>query len=73
MTKFERRKFFERLVQLRALYGLRGSDDSVSVMAIDAAIEHGERLLADADALAVVLGPDISERPGSTTLETRQV
>ena len=45
MTKFERRRFFERLVQLHALYGLRGSDDSVSVMAIDAAIEPLTRLL----------------------------
>ena len=30
MTKYERRRFFERLVQLRALYRLRGNDDSVA-------------------------------------------
>ena len=55
MTKYERRLFFERLVQLRALYRLRGSDDSVAVIAIDEAIAHGERLLADAVVLAEVV------------------
>ena len=33
MTKYERRRFFERLVQLRALYRLRGNDDSVAGLA----------------------------------------
>jgi hypothetical protein len=55
MTKYERRRFFERLVELRALYRLRGSDDSVAVIDIDEAIEHGERLLSDAVALAEVV------------------
>jgi hypothetical protein len=55
MTKYERRRFFERLVELRALYRLRGSDDSVAEMPIDEAIAHGERLLADAVALAEVV------------------
>jgi len=55
MTKYERRLFFERLVQLRALYRLRGSDDSVAVIAIDEAIAHGERLLADTVVLAEVV------------------
>jgi hypothetical protein len=45
MTKYERRRFFERLVELRALYRLRGSDDSVSAMTIEEAIASGERLL----------------------------
>jgi hypothetical protein len=45
MTKYERRRFFERLVELRALYRLRGSDDSVSTMTIEEAIASGERLL----------------------------
>ena len=55
MTKYERRLFFERLVQLRALYRLRGSDDSVAVIPIDEAIAHGERLLADTVVLAEVV------------------
>ena len=55
MTKYERRLFFERLVQLRALYRLRGSVDSVAVIAIDEAIAHGERLLADTVVLAEVV------------------
>ena len=42
MTKYERRQFFERLVQLRALYLLRGDDDSVAEMSIDEAIAYGE-------------------------------
>jgi hypothetical protein len=35
MTKYERRQFFERLVQLRALYALRGPDDSTVAISID--------------------------------------
>jgi hypothetical protein len=50
MTKYERRRFFERLVQLRALYRLRGRDDSVGEMTIDEAITFGERLLSIAPA-----------------------
>ena len=55
MTKYERRQFFERLVQLRALYRLRGTDDSLAVIPIDEAIAHGERLLADTVVLAEVV------------------
>jgi hypothetical protein len=71
MKKYERRQFFERLVQLRALYRLRGPDDSVSVMPIDEAIGYSEHLLGDTVALAAVLGPDVSGRTGSTTPESR--
>ena len=55
MTNYERRLFFERLVQLRALYRLRGTDDSLAVIPIDEAIAHGERLLADTVVLAEVV------------------
>ena len=72
MTKYERRQFFERLVQLRALYLLRGSDDSVTELPIDEAIAYGEGLLADAHVLAQVLGPELPERQPSTTVEPRQ-
>ncbi len=65
MTRYERRQFFERLVQLRALYRLRGTDDSVAVIPVDAAIEYGEFLLADDRGLAEALGPDRPERLGS--------
>jgi hypothetical protein len=71
MKKYERRQFFERLVQLRALYRLRGPDDSVSAMPIDDAIGYGEHLMGDTVALAAVLGPDVSGRTGSTTPESR--
>jgi hypothetical protein len=72
MTKYERRRFFERLVQLRALYRLRGSDDSEAVMPIDTAIEYGERRMADARAVASVLSLDVIEQPTSTTRQGRR-
>jgi hypothetical protein len=65
MTRYERRRFFERLVQLRALYRLRGADDSETVMSVDQAIEYGELLLADEPSTARELAPDRSERLGS--------
>jgi hypothetical protein len=46
MTKWERRQFFDRLVQLRALYGLRGPDDSEAELSIASAIELAEQLMA---------------------------
>jgi hypothetical protein len=58
MTKYERRQFFERLVQLRALYRLRGSDDSVAEISIDEAIAYGESLLSDEVSLAEVVGSE---------------
>jgi hypothetical protein len=58
MTKYERRQFFERLVQLRALYRLRGPDDSEAELSIDDAIAYGEKLMAETPTLAEVLGAD---------------
>ena len=58
MTKYERRQFFERLVQLRALYRLRGDDDSVAGIPVDEAIAYGERLMSETPSLAEVLGAD---------------
>ena len=72
MTKYERRRFFERLVQLRALYRLRGSDDSDAVMPIGEAIAYGELLLSDTDALAEVMGSDASQPQKPTAVEPRQ-
>ena len=58
MTKYERRQFFERLVQLRALYLLRGDDDSVAELPIDEAIAYGETLMLETPSLAEVMGAD---------------
>jgi hypothetical protein len=58
MTKYERRQFFERLVQLRALYLLRGEDDSASELPIDEAIAYGEQLMSETPSLAEVMGAD---------------
>ena len=58
MTKYERRRFFERLVQLRALYRLRGNDDIVAGMSVAEAITFGEDLMAETPSLAEVLGQD---------------
>ena len=48
MTKYERRQFFERLVQLRSLYALRGADDSTVAISIEDAIELAEAGMAKA-------------------------
>jgi hypothetical protein len=69
MTRYERKRFFERLVELRALYRLRGSDDSVAEMSVDAAIGFAERLLAEAHA-AEGVAPSRSERLGSVPPES---
>jgi hypothetical protein len=58
MTKYERRQFFERLVQLRALYLLRGHDDSLAELPIDEAIAYGEKLMSETPSLAEVMGAD---------------
>ena len=72
MTKHERRQFFDRLVQLRALYRLRGCDDSTAEMSIDDAIEYAERLIDDADALAAAIGSEAAAQPSSETPEPRR-
>ncbi len=72
MTKYERRRFFERLVQLRALYRLRGDDDSVAAMAIDEAIAYGERLMSETPSLAEILGADDCVRKTSTATDPHQ-
>ena len=46
MTKWERRQYFERLVQLRALYRLRGADDSTVAISIDDAMAFVEAEMA---------------------------
>ena len=65
MTRYEKRQYFERLVQLRALYRLRGADDSVAVMSVDAAIAYAECLLADEPGVVESAAVDRSERLGS--------
>jgi len=72
MTKHERRQYFERLVQLRALYRIRGGDDFEVGMPIDEAVAYAERLMGDVRALAVVLGPALSPRSVSTVPESRE-
>jgi hypothetical protein len=57
MSKWERRQFFEKLVQLRALYRLRGSDDAAGTLTIGEAVAHAEHLLDDPAALALAIGP----------------
>jgi hypothetical protein len=47
MTKWERRQFFDRLVQLQALYRLRGPDDSEVELSVEAAIELAEALMSE--------------------------
>jgi hypothetical protein len=72
MTRFERRRFFERLCQLRALYRLRTDDDMTSAISIAATIAYAERLLGDSNALAEALGSDDAGDPSATTSATRR-
>jgi hypothetical protein len=71
MTRFERRRFFERLCQLQALYRLRGQDDATSVISIAGAIAHAAYLLVDAAALAEAIGADVAD-PSATSSETQR-
>ena len=48
MTKWEKRQYFERLVQLRALYRLRGDDDSTVAISIDDTVALIETEMAKA-------------------------
>jgi hypothetical protein len=72
MTKYERRRFFERLVQLRALYRLRGDDDSVAGIQIDEAIAYGERLMSETPSLVEVLGADDCLPRKATATDSQQ-
>jgi len=72
MTKYERRQFFERLVQLRALYLLRGEDDCVSELPIDEAIAYGETLMSETPTLAEVMGADDCVLKKAATTDSQQ-
>jgi hypothetical protein len=58
MSTFERRRHFEALCQLRALYRLRGDWDATSTISIDEVIAYAVRLLEEPDRLAVAIGID---------------
>lgn len=45
MDRRERRDLFERLLALRAMYRLRSDYDARSEVAVDAAVDWGERLM----------------------------
>ena len=38
MSRYERTRYFERLIELHLIYAMRGDDDRTSVMTIDEAI-----------------------------------
>ena len=59
MARYERTKYFERLVELHLLYAMRGEDDRTSVLSIDEAIAWAEaQLTAPASDL-----PDATAKP----------
>ena len=45
MSRYERRMFFEALVQLRQKYAGRGMDDASSCISVDDAVANANRLL----------------------------
>ena len=71
MTRFERRRFFDRLCQLQALYRLRGDYDATSAISIEGAIAHAEYLLVDMAAFAEALGDEAGD-PSATSSDTQR-
>ena len=47
MDRQTRRKYFERLCELRDDYGRLGAEDNVSVISIEAIIEHAKQQRCD--------------------------
>jgi hypothetical protein len=45
MSRYERRIYFERLVELRLAYATLGDEDRIAVMTIDEAVAWAEREL----------------------------
>jgi hypothetical protein len=45
MSRYERRIYFERLVELRQAYAVLGDDDRTAAMTIDEAVAWAEREL----------------------------
>ena len=56
MNKLERRRFFEDLCRLRALYRLRSEYDATPVMSIDAVEEYAIGLLDQPGLIAPRIG-----------------
>jgi hypothetical protein len=52
MSKYERRRFFDDLCRLRALYRLRSEYDSTSVMSVRDTVDYALRLMEHSDAQA---------------------
>ena len=45
MDKLARRKHFDRLVELRELYRMRGPDDSTSVVSVEVMLSRAQALM----------------------------
>jgi len=50
MSRYERKIYFERLVELRLTYATLGDDDRTVAMTIDEAVDWAERELASTPA-----------------------
>jgi hypothetical protein len=48
MSRYERTKYFERLVELHLVYAMRGDEDRTAVMTIDQAVAWVEAEMATA-------------------------
>jgi hypothetical protein len=60
MNKFERRRFFEELCRLRALYRLRSEYDATSVIPVRDVVEYAASVWADG-AVAATGGPVVRD------------
>jgi hypothetical protein len=64
MSKYERRMFFERLVELRTAYGQ--TDHSPTTMTVSRAIRYAVSLLDHPDKLDALLADDPTTRSESS-------
>ena len=67
MGTYERRRHFDRLCELRALYQLRGEWDSTPTLSIEDAVAYAAHLLEAPGTLAEILGPDAADDQLPTT------
>jgi hypothetical protein len=59
MSKYERRIFLDRLIELRESY--QGSQHEATSMTVDGAIAYASALLDDVDGLDAIVGGDSSD------------
>jgi hypothetical protein len=68
MSKYERRIYFERLLELRESY--HRTDHSAGDLTVAQAIAYAETLLGDTKALDAILGAESYDSPNDSTAQS---